>query len=163
MALASTITLFGCTSTGTARGQLVTANGQTQYVTFVWRSDAGDLRRGSLSVLLPSGQEFAGSYRQVSHTYPVSFYGPMWTGWQPYWPDWRPYWYAGPMGWDGPRWVRVYEGRVIARLEAQNSPDYMRCRFSLEDPSKGLSGGGSGDCQISTGETIRKAVLAPEP
>ncbi|MFZ5897005.1 MAG: hypothetical protein ACOY0T_38460 [Myxococcota bacterium] len=151
-----------CTSTGTATGHLVTPSGNRAVVTFRWRSDAGDWHRGKLSVVLPGGERYSGSYRQVSQMHPVAVYGPMWVGWEPFWPDWPTPWYRGTLGasWDG--WVRVYGGRVVARLEGRNPERAMRCRFTLDDPARGLSGGGNGDCQLSDGSIIERAELFPE-
>lgn len=62
-------------------------------------------------------------------------------------------------GWEG--WVRVYEGRVVARLETSEPARAMRCRFTLDDPDRGLLGGGDGDCKLSDGSAIRDAELVP--
>jgi hypothetical protein len=163
--LALTATL-GCTTSGTATGQLVQSGASSipvtpaKYVTFVWRSDAGNPHRGEISVVLPSGAAYEGTYRQVSRRYPIEFYRPMWIGWRPYWSDWHTPWYGHPFT-DLNGWLTVYEGRVVARLEATNSADFMRCRFVLDDPSKGLAGGGRGDCQLSGGAMIQNAELQP--
>lgn len=156
--------IAACTTSGTATGQLVTAAGKRQSVTFVWHSDGADWRRGTISVTLPSGESYRGSYHQVSRGYPAYAYSPMWVGWEPFWPDWPAPWYVGRAygpGWTG--WITVYEGKVVARLaSAQDAGRYMRCRFTLEDPSTSMSGGGAGDCQLSDGSAIRDAVLAAE-
>jgi hypothetical protein len=38
----------------------------------------------------------------------------------------------------------------------------MRCRFTLDDPDRGLAGGGDGDCKLSDGSAIRDAELVPD-
>jgi hypothetical protein len=154
--------LVSCTSSGTATGQLVTAAGKREPVTFVWRSDGGDWRHGTVSVVLPSGDTYRGKYHQVTESMPLRSYGPMWVGFRPYWPDWPAPWYAGRSYAPGSEgWLTVYEGKVVARLSTPHDPShYMRCRFSLDDPSLGMTGGGNGDCQLSDGSAVRDAVLA---
>lgn len=160
--IAGSLLSSACTSTGTGTGQLVTPAGKRDAVTFRWRSDAGDWHHGTISVTLPTGEHYTGTYRQVSHSAPVGLYTSMWTGWDPFWPDWPPPWYRGTVvgGWEG--WVRVYEGRVVARLEASAPARAMRCRFTLDDPDRGLAGGGDGDCKLSDGSAIRDAELVPD-
>jgi hypothetical protein len=150
---------IGCTTTGTATGQLVTPQGGSARVTFVWRSEPGDPREGKISVVLPDGRSFEGEYRQVSSSAPVDFYRPLWSGWDPYWANWRTPWYDRPYGGDWNGWITVYEGRVVARLKARQSAEYMRCRFALDNPDQGLAGGGTGDCQLSSGAEIKNAEL----
>lgn len=54
-----------------------------------------------------------------------------------------------------------YSGKVVARLKDQRG-ERMRCVFSLDEPMRGSSGGGSGSCSISDGEKIAAATLEPE-
>jgi hypothetical protein len=59
---------------------------------------------------------------------------------------------AGP-GWDF--YLRThYSGRVIAFLSG-NRDHTMRCRMELLNPAEGITGGGSGECQVSEGSTIK--------
>jgi hypothetical protein len=37
---------------------------------------------------------------------------------------------------------------VVANLRAQDG-EFMRCRFSLINPQRGMAGGGEGRCQLS--------------
>lgn len=47
-----------------------------------------------------------------------------------------------------------YAGHVVAKLQSNSGGD-MRCLFELEDPKLGMTGGVTGACQLSNGETIR--------
>jgi hypothetical protein len=49
--------------------------------------------------------------------------------------------------------ITQYSGKVLAHLRAP-SGEKMRCQFVLKRPEAGLDGGGTGDCQLSTGEDI---------
>jgi hypothetical protein len=44
----------------------------------------------------------------------------------------------------------VYSGKVIANLK-NPAGRAMRCRLQLEQPESGMTGGGSGQCQIAGG------------
>lgn len=153
--------MVGCTSTGTATGNLVTPSGERNVVKFNWRSDAGDWHHGKISVALPNGEHYSGTYRQVSQIVPVDAYASMWVGWRPFWPDWPTPWYRGTVAPDWRGWTRVYEGRVVARLESGNPERAMRCRFELDDIANGLAGGGHGDCRLSDGSSIENAEIFP--
>lgn len=67
---------------------------------------------------------------------------------------------AIPAGGDlyrGPYWT-PHEGEILANLIAEDG-DRLRCRFRLEQPSIGMSGGGSGDCESTAGERISARFL----
>ena len=44
--------------------------------------------------------------------------------------------------------VRENSGRVLANLHSDDG-EYMRCRFTLVSPQRGMAGGGEGRCQLS--------------
>jgi len=44
--------------------------------------------------------------------------------------------------------VRENSGRVLANLHSDDG-EYMRCRFKLLSPDRGMKGGGEGRCQLS--------------
>jgi hypothetical protein len=54
--------------------------------------------------------------------------------------------------------VMHYSGKVVATL--QSGDKHMRCRFQLTQPSRGMGGGGEGECQLGQGGIIR-ANFAP--
>ena len=62
---------------------------------------------------------------------------------------------------DGPSLFGSSTGRVVANLESDDHKQRLRCRFSLNEPTAGLEGGGHGDCQLSTGEIIENVDVGP--
>lgn len=58
----------------------------------------------------------------------------------------------GGSGWDF--YLRKhYSGRVIAFLTGDRG-NSMRCRMELKNPAEGMSGGGSGECEVSDDSEI---------
>jgi hypothetical protein len=152
-----------CSTTGTAVGELKEPGGGQESVTLVWKSDASDPDRGRISGSLPDGTHFAGRYFEVIHTASTDTYAPAWDGWSPYWSEWAAPWSSEHVeAYDWPAFVRVYTGKVIANLSSDDHAKRLRCRFTIQDPRAGLVGGGSGDCQVSTGEEIAQVVVARE-
>jgi hypothetical protein len=49
--------------------------------------------------------------------------------------------------------VTHYSGKVVANLAASDGK-HMRCTFRLVHPDGGMSGGGTGQCQMPDGKTI---------
>lgn len=147
--------IAGCVSSGPMAGQLVLPNQPPQRVTMTYATDRFD-EAGQLTVTLPTGESFAGRYVQVTSTTAVDSIGPTWAAWgPPVWADdWGPFgetWMGGPA--DVWTFRRNYSGRVVATLFGDRGT-VMRCRFRLVNPSGGLSDGGTGQCQLSTGGTI---------
>lgn len=146
--------LSACTSTGPIAGQLVIPGQPAQSVSMTYATDRFD-EGGRLAVTLPSGERFAGRFVQVTSTTAVDTVGPTWAAWgPPMWDEWGPFgetWVAGPS--DLYTFRRNYSGRVVATLFGDRG-SVMRCRFRLADPPVGLAGGGTGQCQLSTGGTI---------
>jgi len=151
-----------CSTTGTAIGRLEQPAGKADAVTFVWKSDAAEPERGSISGTLPDGSHYSGRYFEVLKTAPADVYEPAWVGWRPYWGGWHAGWYSRPIGdLDWPTFVTIYTGKVIANLRSDDGGTRLRCRFQVDDPRAGLARGGAGDCQLSNGETIDHVVVAP--
>ncbi|MGZ5904992.1 MAG: hypothetical protein ACXWKQ_06575 [Reyranella sp.] len=136
------IALTACTVTGTGSGIIAPGN---VPVTFAWQSKDGG-STGTMSARLPDGRAYAGPFLQVKSTARIDDISPFWVGWRPGWTDWL--W--GP---PGPDFITVYSGRVIANLQGPDG-QYLRCRFQLNDPASGMSGGGQGQCNLSDGRTI---------
>jgi hypothetical protein len=160
-ALAVTLLCSACSTTGTAVGMLEQPTGKGDDVTLVWKSDAANPDRGTISGTLPDGTHYAGRYFEVLKTAQADVYGPAWVGWRPYWSGWRMGWYSGPVrDLDWPGFVTIYTGRVIANLKSDDDASRLRCRFHLDDARAGLAHGGHGECQLSSGQTIDNVIVA---
>lgn len=157
--LALPLAFAACATTGTAVGELRQSAGKETPVAFVWKSDAIAPERGKISGTLPDGSHYSGRYFEVVKTAKADLYLPAWAGWRPYWAGWRTPWFepVGELDWNG--FVEIYTGRVIANMTS-DSGQHLRCRFKIAKPVAGLKGGGSGDCQLESGETIDHVVLA---
>ncbi|MEI9952258.1 MAG: hypothetical protein WDO74_25535 [Pseudomonadota bacterium] len=152
----------GCASSGTAVGELKEPTGEKE-VTLLWKSEALNPQRGSISGKLPDGTHYSGRYFEVVKAAAEDVYGPAWDGWDPYWSGWYPSWYGGPVDdLDWPGFVTIYTGRVIANLKSDDDKSRLRCRFTIADPNAGLKGGGVGQCQLSNGQAISDVVLASD-
>lgn len=125
-----------------------------EKVVFMWKS-GDDSLSGRLSTKLPDGETFEGKYHEITRTATVSDYGDVYN-----------LYYADP--WAGPTWywggawpyydsveefVTRNTGKVVATLEGDRGTK-MRCNFKLDDPDRGIKGGGTGECQLSNGERI---------
>ena len=144
--------LSGCVSTGLLNGRLAVPGQPAVPVTFTFTSDRPG-EGGTLTATLPDGEFFSGRYVQITSTTTEDAVGPMFRGWDPYWHTWGPYgqpWYDGR---DYHAFRTNYSGKVVATLFGDKG-NTMRCRFRLGDPPSGLSGGGTGECQLSTGGAI---------
>ena len=134
--------LAGCATTGTGYGDV--QKGGKEPVSFRWNSTDGGIS-GTMSASLSPERSFSGQFLQMTTETHVEAMDHMWDGWAPGW---------GPGG-PGPAngFVRSYSGRVVANL-SDATGEHMRCRFRLADPPSGMSGGGSGECQVAGGEKI---------
>lgn len=147
-----TITLAACTTTGTGGGQLSGTGAQDEPVTFNWTSTDGGMS-GSMVATLP-GVTFQGRFFQITQQTRAEVLNPLWMHWHNGWNDW-PYW-GRPLASPYPttQFITHYSGKVVATLESQGK-QYMRCRFHLVDPTRGMSGGGEGECQLAEGRLVR--------
>ena len=144
--------LSACTTTGTGGGQLSGAGGQpAQSVAFSWTSNDGGIS-GTMTAQMPDAT-YQGRFFQITRETRVETLTPLWGRWPYGWSDWR---YGGPGL--GDSFVTHYSGRVVATLESGSQ--YMRCRFQLSQPSRGMAGGGEGECQLNGGSTVH-ATFAP--
>jgi hypothetical protein len=137
-----------CTVAGTGSGTVAPGSAP---VTFSWQSKDGGTT-GTMTARLADGRTFSGPFTQVTSTARIDDLRPFWVGWHPGWTDWA--W--GP---PGPDFITVYSGRVIANLQGPDG-SYMRCRFQLDKPAAGMSGGGQGQCTLTDGRTV-DAVFPP--
>lgn len=148
-ALCMTIILGACTSTGTGSGAIYP--GDTP-VRFTWTSKDGGTT-GTMTATLQDGSAFSGPFVQLTNTVRVEMLEPLWYGWRRGWGDWR-YWGAIPES----AFATQYTGKVVANLQGPDK-QRMRCRFHLNSPHAGMSGGGQGECQLGSGRTV-DAVFA---
>lgn len=142
----------GCATSGIGSGELASPGkpGGGGMAQFTW--DAGvSATDGEIRAVLPDGRVFDGTFLQVTSTTTTQQLGPYWAGWGPYGGGW-----GGGSGGIGT--ATLYTGRLIATLVGPED-QRMRCEFQLQDPPGGPASGGMGDCELSTGELIRYAVL----
>ena len=146
----------GCASSGVINarleipGQTSATPIQMEYTT----ERFGD--GGTMTAKLPSGETFKGRYLQITSASSGDTLGTPWGGWGPwgaYWTDWGPYGTAWVGGMDYASFVQNYSGKLIATLFG-NRGDTMRCRFRLANPVDGITSGGVGECETSTGDKI---------
>ncbi|MFT3723275.1 MAG: hypothetical protein QM773_06775 [Hyphomonadaceae bacterium] len=138
--------LAACTSTGVGTG--IERNGSTT-ASFAWKE--GSPNGGTMTASLSSGDTFSGDYFQVTHDSTVERYAPLWAGWggmrrrgfDREWSYWGPH----------TEFVTAYTGKILANLTDAKG-QHMRCKFTLRDPSLGMSDGGLGRCQLPAGGTI---------
>jgi hypothetical protein len=142
-----------CTTSGTGGGELVSPSGQQRPVTFTWTSNDGGIT-GTMTAQLPDGT-YQGRFFQITQETRLETLGPLWERWPYGWSDWP---YGIGMAPYPDSFMTHYSGKVVATL--QSGDKYMRCRFQLIQPSRGMAGGGEGECQLSQGGTIR-ANFAP--
>lgn len=140
--------LAACTSTGMGGGELMTKGKPDEPVLFSWQSRDGGIT-GDL-VATVGDDAYRGRFLQVTRETTRDAIEPMWTGWYGGWNRWRDPWIGDV---DMTTFSRSYSGRVLANLSSSNKGN-MRCRFQLENPSRGMSGGGQGECQLSDGRRI---------
>jgi hypothetical protein len=145
-----------CSDIGTGNGVLTAADPQPTSggeargnVSFHWQSERGDSSAGRIDAQLPDARALHGDYvQQTSETDQSGTYPPylrLWTN--PSTLNARGLWYQGPSR------IKHYDSNVIAHLKGADGT-LMRCEFLLRTPSLGLSGGGSGDCQLSSHEHV---------
>ena len=155
------VVLAACVHDGTGQGVLQepAAPGQTtpppptETVSFVWQSDESG-NQGSIAAALPDGRDFQGTFVQITSSGWEEYYLPYWTAWTgPTWANNDPWYTGGQM-----QFVTHYSGQALANLTAYDGT-HMRCTFKLIEPSSGMAGGGVGNCQLSTHETVFDAVL----
>lgn len=125
---------------GTGSGNV---RGTSKPVAFTWQSD--DSNSGDITATFGTGRVFKGEYVQISRDIRTESLDPLWDGWdrQRSKNAWR-YWNAKSRS----EFVRENSGRVLANLHADNG-EFMRCRFTLISPQRGMAGGGAGRCQLS--------------
>jgi hypothetical protein len=175
----SLVVATGCKSHGTIEGELSPAKAPAssksdnksvmerpaaathEHVSFSWESPQGGAHSGTIQATLPDGEVFSGQFTEITSTTTVatldgfyrSWYGGPWARYDWTWGgDW-PYYGAAN------EYITFYTGRVMAILEGDRGTS-MRCNFNLDDPSRGMKGGGHGECQVSNGDRITAVFAA---
>lgn len=152
----------GCRHSGAGKGDLQSAPAPTTgaetskgSVAFIWKSKS-DPSQGKIEATLADGRRFTGEYLQMTHTATETAITPYWNAWTA--PAWGPpgFGYGGPA--TATAFVTEYSGQVLAHLREAHGQK-MRCRFVLKHPDRGVTDGASGDCQLSTGESVFGATL----
>jgi hypothetical protein len=142
--LCAGIALSACTTMGIGTGSVTPGN---TPVKFAWKSTDGG-NSGTMSATLAGGNSFSGTYLQVtSDAHSVDF-NPLWTGWNYGWGDWG---FGDRFPQD--EFTTVYSDRVMANLQSADG-ERMRCRFHLNHPIDGMTGGGQGECQLKGGHSV---------
>lgn len=122
-------------------------------VVFTWSSGSNS-STGDIRATLPDGTQFDGTYLQVTSQATVQDVGTYYDAWaMPGWGVARP-WYQG----EAEGFVQEYSGKAVAHLKSQDGTR-MRCTFVLRKPLAGMQGGATGQCQLSSGETVFDAEL----
>lgn len=151
------LALAACTTTGTGGGQVTGIGAQVEPVTFGWTSTDGGLS-GTMTASLTDAS-YQGRFFQITQQTRTEVLTPLWAYWNHGWYDW-PYWGvpASPP-YPATQFITHYSGKVVATLAAQGA-QHMRCRFHLMAPSRGMSGGGEGQCQLTDGRVVRAVFPA---
>ncbi len=137
----------GCKSSGQGMGK---SRSGDVTVSFTWEQSepsSGTLRA---VVTKPGAPEemYEGKFYQITRDTRVETIGPLWEPWYPGWYGWAN-WGPGPES----SFITHYTGHVVANLAGPNG-QRMRCQFRLLNSADGMKGGGQGQCQLPTGQTI---------
>jgi hypothetical protein len=150
-AAAALLSLAACATMGTGGGELERKGHSDVPVLFSWQSDDGGIS-GTMVATLPDAT-YKGRFFQITQHTQASFIAPLWSGWTVGWYDW-PYWGFGAWSpYDGVQFITRYTGKVVANLQTQDGR-HMRCRLHMSSPSRGMSGGGEGECQVKGQGTV---------
>jgi hypothetical protein len=143
--------VLGCAS-GPVTGRVGMPDGPSAPLSMTWRSGLFG-GSGSMSAVMPDGERFSGKYTVISPGVRREELDPEWSGSGG----------AGAQGqiddsfWGAARdqvaFQRNYENKAVATLRGDRGTT-MLCRFTLLAGGAGMGGGGSGECQTSTGARI---------
>lgn len=152
MALALSMALGACTTTGMGGGELSRAGKADEPVLFSWKSQDGGIS-GTMVATLPDAT-YQGRFFQITQQTQQQVVAPLWDGWTVGWRDW-PYWGSGTGGvYEWTQFSTRYTGKVLANLQTDGGRR-MRCRFHLARPAQGMGGGGDGECQLQSGGIVQ--------
>lgn len=141
--------VLGCASGAVTGGVAAVPGGSTAPLTMTWRSGIFG-ESGTISAVLPDGERFSGKYTVVRAGMGREALEPEWRG-------------GGVQGQidnsffgaaqDQLGFEREYQNKAVATLRGDRGTT-MLCRFTLMAGGAGMGGGGSGECQTSTGARI---------
>lgn len=155
-AVCATAALGGCASSGIIGADLVKNGRAVDPVLITWASKDGSID-GTMTATLPDAT-YQGRFMQITRKVDSDTLAPMWSGWTTGWSDWPgagPGWAMAPMApMDAMQFSTVYSGKTIANLKSPGGK-LMRCRFQMTRPDAGMSGGGTGECQMAGGATVQ--------
>ena len=142
---------LGCAS-GAVTGTVAESGRPAAPLVMQWNSGLFG-ESGKISATMPDGEQFAGTYQVVKPGLSRSKMEPAWTGdeagqYQGKIDDTM--WGAGR---DTESFIRNYQNKAIATLKGDRGTRMM-CRFDLDAGGVGMGGGGTGECQTSTGAKI---------
>jgi hypothetical protein len=157
-AAANALLLGACATAGMGGGELSRKGKVDEPVLFSWTSTDGGIS-GTMVATLPDAT-YQGRFFQITQQTQRQIVSPLWDGWVEGWRDW-PYWGWGSFGpylWT--EFATRYTGKVLANLKT-TSGERMRCRFHMANPSRGMSGGGDGECQLQGGSIVHARFQGP--
>ena len=131
----------GCATSGSMTGQISDPGVSSQSVTLSYVTDRSG-ESGYLSLTLPGGESFNGPFARIGSAAAVApgldiDYSVV------DWGEGADTWTFGPTDSD----------KVVALLQGSRGGK-IRCRFTLLYPAGGMRSGGTGECQVNTGEQI---------
>jgi hypothetical protein len=138
----------GCKSAGEGMGESPAGDVKAS---FAWEQSGPSSGTLKATVTKPTGAQetYEGKFYQITHETTVETLGGLWDPWYPRWGGWA-YWGPEPKE----SFVEHYTGHVLANLSGPNG-QRMRCQFQLLRSGEGMKGGGQGECQLPSGQTIR--------
>jgi hypothetical protein len=141
---AAVLAVCGCTCTSDGLELNLPDTDSRAELSFEWRSI--DAMAGTMTATAADGHAYSGPYRKITPDARSDQLAPLWEGWKDTrgWTSWRPE--------NASAFMKVYDGMVLADLRTAHG-ERMRCRFELDFPSLGMSGGGAGKCQFPGGTT----------
>jgi hypothetical protein len=139
--------LVGCKSTGGGMGESRTGDVK---VSFMWEQSGPSSGTLKATVTKQGGAQelYEGKFYQITRETRVETIGDVWDPWYPRWGGWA-YWGPEPEY----SFIEHYTGHVVANLSGPNG-QRMRCQFQLLRSAEGMKGGGQGQCQLPSGQTI---------
>jgi len=147
----SAAAFLGCAS-GDVTGRVTLPGQAATPLTMTWSSGLFG-GSGKMSAIMPDGERFSGTYQVVKPGLTRSTMDPAWTGDAPGANQGQiddSMWGAGR---DTMTFIRAYENKAVATLRGDRGTT-MLCRFNLDAGGAGMGGGGTGECQASTGAKI---------
>jgi hypothetical protein len=138
--------LGGCASVGgIGGGEIRSVAGEPVPLLISWTSQDGGLS-GDMVATLPRAS-YEGRFFEVTGPMPRESLLPLWNGWPVGWDDWPRL--GGPPTdvVDVDAFLTRYSGLMVANLQDTRG-GRMRCRLQLKAPTRGLAGGGHGECQL---------------